>query len=101
MSEITDLDGPELYLVLCRNRISQWERAASGSRTEHEAAEGFTRAFAELDAVLKEGGLLPRDWAGAGHPDMAGSGGGIWPVQELLGGHSVRLEKNTEGGESL
>lgn len=62
MSEISELDGPELYLALIRKRITAWERAEPRSRTEHEQAEAFTRAFAELDAALKGGAGLPADW---------------------------------------
>lgn len=65
MSEISDLDGTELYVALCRRRIREWEQAEVHSRREHEAAEGFTRAFAELDAALKDGGRLPLSWSRA------------------------------------
>lgn len=49
-------------LELCRRRIVQWERADPHSRAETEAAEAFTRAFAELDVALKDGGRLPLEW---------------------------------------
>lgn len=98
MSEISDLEGPELYLALCRRRIAEWEEAPPRSRAEHEAAEAFTRTFAELDMALKAGAELPGGWLPA-VPD--GREPGIWPVRELLGGHSVRLEKSgSAGGET-
>lgn len=62
MSEISELEGTELYLALCRRRITEWEKADPRSRREHEAAEAFTRAFAELDAALSDGGNFPLDW---------------------------------------
>lgn len=65
MSEISELEGTELYLALIRKRITAWERAEPRSRTEHEQAEAFTRAFAELDAALGDGERLPLAWAKA------------------------------------
>lgn len=52
-------------LELLNKRIVAWERAEPHSRTEHEQAEAFTRAFAELDAELRHGGKLPQAWARA------------------------------------
>jgi hypothetical protein len=40
-------------------QITEWEQTAPLSRPEHEAAEAFTRAFAELDALMKDGTELP------------------------------------------
>lgn len=65
MSEISELEGTELYLALCRRRITEWEVAEPHSRKEHEAAEAFTRAFAELDKALGDGERLPLAWARA------------------------------------
>ena len=66
-------------LELCRQRITRWEKAEARSHTEHEQAEAFTRAFAELDAALRDGGRLPLEWAkakdallSADTPDEAG-----------------------------
>jgi hypothetical protein len=160
---MTDPDMPEAdrYLELCERRVVLWERAET-PRQEHEQAEAFTRAFAELSAHLADGGVLPRKWARAkpsiplepipasempriitddialnmaadvldamedhrtaqrlramlpeaegrvfGQPYQEqtgkwGSGqddeetGQIWPVQELLGGHTVLVPKGNE-----
>ena len=60
-------------LELCRQRIARWEKAEAHSRTEHEQAEAFTRAFAELDAALSEGALPPMAWLKArSTPEDAG-----------------------------
>lgn len=40
-------------------QITEWEQAEPRSRVEHEAAEAFTRAFAELNAGLRDGTLTP------------------------------------------
>lgn len=102
MSDISDLDGPELYLSLCRKRIRDWEQAPVSSRTEREAAEAFTRAFAELDAALSDGHRLPLAWAKAkdalissNSPDGAGIDDppGRSYLQERFGSHEVRLPK--------
>lgn len=90
-----DPDPPDTdrLLELIRRRVQQWE-AADSLRKEREAAEAFTRAFAELDAALSaDNGVLPQAWAGAGRPDDSGGDGSIYPVKELLGAHGVRLEK--------
>jgi hypothetical protein len=83
-----DEDGitTDRLLELMRKRISQWEKADS-IRAETEAAEAFTRAFAELDAALRDGGTLPAAWAGAAAPEQTG----VYPVRELLGSHEVRI----------
>lgn len=101
MSELSDLDGPELYLALCRKRITEWEQA-SGPRREFEAAEAFTRAFAELDAALKAGAELPASWHPA-IPDSAPAPGpdGIYPVVEMFGAHSARISKEDGSVELL
>ena len=93
-----DPPDPDRLLELCRRRVTQWERAEPHSRTEHEQAEAFTRAFAELDAALSgDNGVLPQAWAGAGHPDAYDGDGAIYPVKNLLGAHQVRMEKGTDG----
>jgi hypothetical protein len=65
MSELQEQDGTELYYLLLNKRVVNWERAETRSRAEHEQAEAFTRAWAEMDAALKDGGVLPRAWARA------------------------------------
>ena len=62
-----DEDGitTDRLLELLRKRIIQWEEATS-IRGETEAAEAFTRAFAELDEALKDGGKLPDEWRRSG-----------------------------------
>jgi hypothetical protein len=45
-------------------QITEWERTEPRSRPEHEAAEAFTRSFAELDALMREGKEPPPSaWA--------------------------------------
>ena len=87
----TEQNPADRYLELCMRRVRAWEQSAPMSRTEREQAEAFTRAFAELNAVLKDGGTLPRAWAGAQLPGQEEDGTGISPVRELLGAHDVRL----------
>lgn len=90
-----DPPDTDRLLELCRRRVKNWEGAEPGGRREYEQAEAFTRAFAELDAALSDGGVLPSAWAGASHvitvPDPDDDGG-IYPVKELLGDHQVRIE---------
>lgn len=62
---ITEQNPADRYWELCMRRIRAWELAPPNSRTEREQAEAFTRAFAELNEVLKDGGTLPREWARA------------------------------------
>lgn len=45
-----------------KNSLITWEGAKAGSRAEWEAAEAFTRAFAELDDALRGGAELPAQW---------------------------------------
>lgn len=45
-----------------REQITRWEGATPGSRDKRDAAEAFTRAFAELDAALRYGVALPDRW---------------------------------------
>jgi hypothetical protein len=49
-----------------RNEVNaqmvEWEQAEPRSRPEHEAAEAFTRAWAELDALMRDGGPGPVKW---------------------------------------
>jgi hypothetical protein len=68
MTMATEQSPADRYLELCRRRVSLWEQAGT-RREEHEQAEAFTRAFAELDATLREGGQLPSAWAGARIPE--------------------------------
>jgi hypothetical protein len=46
-----------------RNEVNaqmlEWEQTEPRSRPEHEAAEAFTRAWAELDALMREGKESP------------------------------------------
>lgn len=92
----TEQSPADRYLELCMRRVKMWEQADT-PRKEHEQAEAFTRAFAELNAVLTDGGELPRAWAAARRPGQdEGNGEGIWPVQQLLGGHSVLVPKGQE-----
>lgn len=86
MTEISDLEGTDLYLALCRRRVAEWEKAGS-LRRENEAAEAFTRAFAELDVALRDGGDLPGDWAGARPPDVPE--GEATLLDAAFGGHTV------------
>jgi hypothetical protein len=88
MTEISELDGPDLYLVLCRRRIVEWERAKPMSRSEHEAAEAFTRAFAEMDAALSQAGELPQDWRNA-RPPADPEDGPTGLIEAEFGGHTV------------
>jgi hypothetical protein len=51
-----------------RNEVNaqmlEWEQTEPRSRPEHEAAEAFTRAWAELDALMREGKESPPlEWA--------------------------------------
>lgn len=90
-------------LNLLRLRVRGWESADS-LRKERESAEAFTRAFAELDAALKDGARLPLDWAKAKDallsrdtPEEAG----LSVLQERFGSHEVLLEgKKPSEGES-
>lgn len=68
MTMATEISPADRYLELCERRVRLWEQA-EGRRDEHEQAEAFTRAFAELDATLREGGELPAAWAGARVPE--------------------------------
>jgi hypothetical protein len=59
-------------------QITEWERTEPRSRPEHEAAEAFTRAFAELDMLMREGSQPPpADWI----PSAQGSAGVYMVVQ--------------------
>ena len=91
-----DPPDPDRLLELCRRRVDQWEKATS-HRQESEAAEAFTRAFAELDVALANGAQLPRDWRAAQPYTEPEPEGSIYPVRELLGAHRVRMEKGTDG----
>lgn len=66
--------------------ITSWE-AATTPRGEHEAAEAFTREFAELNAHLRDGGDLPADWALARLPAEYRRS----VLEEFFGTHKVVL----------
>lgn len=91
MTELSELEGADRLVYLLDKRMREWEQADPRSRKEHEAAEGFTRLWAELKAHLADGGTLPRAWANAARPEATEEGGPIWPVKELLGGHTVAV----------
>lgn len=94
MSELSELEGADRLVYLLDKRMHEWEQTPPRSRSEHEAAEGFTRLWAELKAHLRDGGTLPRVWAAARHPQE--EDGAIYPVKELLGDHEVTLPHNRE-----
>lgn len=48
------MKGDDLRAEANANLV-EWEQAEPRSRAEHEAAEAFTRAWAELDALMREG----------------------------------------------
>ena len=98
MSEISELEGNDLLLALLRRRIGVWEKAERGTRQEFEAAESFTRAFAELDLSLHTGGELPQEWREARKPDLPDETGSY--LQETFGTHEVRLPKPPGEGVS-
>jgi hypothetical protein len=76
--EITTQDLHDLL----ERRIHAWEQAEPRSRREHEQAEAFTRAYAELDAALKDQGRLPRQWRGA-QPWVPGPDDEPLPASEM------------------
>jgi hypothetical protein len=99
MSEISELEGVELYYALLTRRIEQWEQADT-LRKEREAAEAFTRAFAELDAALKDGGRLPAAWAEAKPVLLSDKPTGSY-LDERFGSDTVLLDgKDPRDGES-
>jgi hypothetical protein len=51
-------------LAEVRTQITEWEETEPRSNPEHQAAEAFTRAFAELDVLMCEGKEPPPSaWA--------------------------------------
>ena len=116
MTELSELEGADRLVYLLDKRMHEWEQAEPRSRKEHEAAEGFTRLWAELKAVLSAGGELPAEWGTAQAPsvpvtyvidqmfmiegrmlsgaqlrELVKSAGEIFPVKELLGAHTVAV----------
>jgi hypothetical protein len=64
-------------LAEARAQITEWEETEPRSNPEHQAAEAFTRAFAELDALMCEGKEPPPSaWA----PGAGGMSGGYMLV---------------------
>lgn len=74
-------------------RVRQWEAADPHSRLEYESAEAFTRAWAELDAFLLDGGQLPDAWR-QGQISLRQHLG-----SELQSANAVLMAQNAEIGE--
>jgi hypothetical protein len=73
MAELSYSEGKTNEL---RAQVLRWEEAGGYAR-ENEAAEAFTRLWAELDAYLAGGGELPQEWAAAIAPLAPGADSGI------------------------